>query len=106
MRLSSHLPPLISFYVSSFGATLLSLSKAYLCYVRLSGALVGNYLLPFEFLMGKISVHMCIHAIRTIRVIRVIPCDLRRESLRDPNLSVSSHIRAPLNLFSGLPNSY
>ena len=49
--------------------------------------------------MGK---YLCIRAIRAIRVIRVVPCDLRRECLCVRNLSVSSHIQAPLNLFSGL----
>ena len=65
----------------------------YLCYLRLSGILVGKYLHPFEFLMGK---YLCIRAIHAIRVIWVVPCDLRRECLRVRNLSVSSHIRAPL----------
>ena len=33
----------------------------YLCYLHLSGILVGKYLCPFEFLMGK---YLCICAIR------------------------------------------
>ena len=45
-------------------------------------------------------------AICTICIIWVVLCDLCRKCLHVCNISVSPHIWAPLNLFSGLTNLY